>query len=85
MGTVKVAVVDYFGNVVTGDNVTPVTLAIGAGPSSATLSGTTTMTVVGGVATFTGLSINLAGTGYSLVGTSPPLTGATSSSFNISK
>ena len=85
MGTVKVAVVDYFGNVVTGDNATSVTLAIGAGPSSATLSGTTTMTVVGGVATFTGLSINLAGNGYSLVGTSPPLTGATSSSFNISK
>jgi hypothetical protein len=41
--------------------------------------------VVNGVATFTGLSINLVGNGYSLTATGPPLSGATSGTFNISK
>jgi hypothetical protein len=85
MGTVKVAVVDYFGNIVTGDNATPVMLTIGSGTSGATLAGTTTRTAVGGVATFTGLSINLVGSGYSLIASSPPLVGTTSGSFNITK
>jgi hypothetical protein len=43
-----------------------VTLAIGANPSNGTLSGTTTVNAVNGVATFSGLNINKAGTGYLL-------------------
>jgi hypothetical protein len=65
---VVVAVVDQYGNVVTGDNTDTVTLSIGVDPSggAATLSGTLTVTVVNGVATFTDLSIDMAGAGYTL-------------------
>jgi hypothetical protein len=52
--------VDQFGNLVSGDNTTVVTavLASGAGP----LSGTTSATLSGGVATFSGLAANTAAT-----------------------
>src|SRR5205807_1824808 len=66
------------------DNATSVTVAIGTNPGSGTLSGTKTATVSGGVATFSTLSIDKTGTGYTLGATSlPSLTGATSNSFNI--
>jgi hypothetical protein len=60
-----------------------VTLAIGTNPSGGTLSGTTTVAAVSGVATFSGLSIDQAGTGYRLAASSSGLTGASSSAFNI--
>ncbi len=60
-----------------------VTVAIAANPGSGTLSGTATVAAVAGVATFTGLSINNAGTGYTLTATSGALTSATTNSFNI--
>jgi hypothetical protein len=63
---VMVAVVDQFGNVVTSDNSDTITLSIGVNPSGGTLSGTLTVTVVNGIATFGNLSINRAGTGYTL-------------------
>jgi hypothetical protein len=65
---VTVAVVDQFGNVLTDDNTDMVTISIGADPSSGTamLGGTLTVTVSGGIATFTDLSIDLAGDGYTL-------------------
>jgi hypothetical protein len=65
---VMVAVVDQFGNIVTSDNSDTVTLSIGVDPSggTATLSGTLTLTVVNGVATFSDLSIDMAGAGYTL-------------------
>jgi hypothetical protein len=52
---------DRFGNLVTTDNSTQVTVALVAGPNrpggaSAVVGGTTTVTVVGGVATFTNLT-----------------------------
>ncbi len=72
--------------VVTSDNSTTVTLAIAnnAGPGGV-LSGTfTSVTAVNGVATFSNIKINKIGTGYTLSATSSPsLTGATSSAFNI--
>src|SRR5207237_971010 len=49
-----------------------------------TLSGTTTVAAVSGVATFSNLSIDKAGTGYTLTAASGALTGATSSAFTIS-
>jgi len=55
----------------------------GTGTSGATLSGTTTKAAVGGVVSFTDLSINRKGTGYKLSATAAGLTGATSSSFQI--
>jgi len=84
LGSITVAVEDAAGNVVTGSTA-PVTLAIGnnAGPGGA-LSGTLTVNAISGVASFSGLSINIAGLGYTLSATSGLLTAATSSAFNIS-
>src|SRR5262249_4026787 len=74
---------DAFGNLATSDNSDQVTLAIGANPAAGTLAGTTTVTVSGGLATFSDLSIDNAGTGYTLTASSDILAGATSGSFNI--
>jgi hypothetical protein len=63
---VIVQVVDQFGNVLTTDNTDTITLSIGSNPSGGTLSGTLTLTVTNGVATFSDLSIDLAGLGYTL-------------------
>jgi hypothetical protein len=79
---VKVEVRDANGNVVTSSSAS-VTLAIGTNPSSGTLSGTKTVAAVNGVATFSDLSIDKAGTGYTLTAAASGLTGDTSSSFNI--
>ncbi|TMB90902.1 MAG: hypothetical protein E6J45_07880 [Chloroflexi bacterium] len=61
-----------------------VTIAIGTNAGGGTLSGTLTVAASGGVATFSDLSINKSGTGYTLAATSSGLTGATSGAFNIS-
>jgi hypothetical protein len=79
----KVAIADQFGNVLTGDNTDTVTVAIGTNPGGGTLSGTLTVTVSGGVATFGDLSIDKAGSGYTLAASSAGLTGATSNGFAI--
>jgi hypothetical protein len=84
---VMVQVVDQFGNVVTNYGGS-VTLSIGTDPSggAATLSsasGMLTMNFSGGVATFSDLSIDLAGTGYTLDATSGSLTAADSTAFNV--
>ncbi len=80
---VTVAIVDQFGNVLSYDNTDTVTVAISANPSGGTLSGTRTVTVSGGVATFGDLSIDRAGSGYTLLASSSGLTGATSNSFAV--
>src|SRR6185295_7896803 len=58
-------------------------LAISANPGNGTLSGTNTVNAVSGVATFSNLSIDKSGTGYTLLATSSSLTAATSATFNI--
>jgi hypothetical protein len=63
---VLVAVVDQYGNVVTSDSSDTVTLSLVPNPSGGTLSGTLSGTVVNGVATFSDLSIDLVGDGYTL-------------------
>ncbi|HEY1443479.1 MAG TPA: hypothetical protein VGF51_01170, partial [Acidimicrobiales bacterium] len=81
---VTVAVEDADGNVETNDNTTKVTLAIGTNPGGGTLSGGPATTVVSGVATFSGLSIDKVGSGYTLkASSSPSYAQATSTSFNI--
>ena len=82
MPVVRVSALDDAGNVVTGFTGS-ITVAIGANPGGGTLSGTTSVTAVSGVATFSTLSINNAGTGYTLVASASGLTGATSTAFNI--
>ena len=78
----QVAVQDSSGNTVTNAT-NSITIAIGANPSSGTLSGTTTVSAVSGVATFPNLGIDIAGNGYTLQASASGLTGATSSTFNI--
>ncbi len=79
---VQVAVQDAQGNTVTTAT-TSITVAIGTNPASGTLTGTTTVAAVNGVATFSTLSLNPAGTGYTLTASATGLTGATSSAFAV--
>jgi outer membrane protein assembly factor BamB len=81
---VKVAVEDANGNVETSDNATQVSLAIATNPGGGTLAGGSAVTVASGIATFSGLSIDTAGNGYTLKASSTPsYTAATSAAFNI--
>jgi hypothetical protein len=79
----KIEIVDRWGHVVTGDNSDTVTLSIGNNPSGGTLSGTLTVTVSGGIATFSDLSIDQIGDGYTLVAVGDGLAAVESSSFRI--
>ncbi len=79
---VQVAVKDTLGNTVTSATGT-VTLAIGANPNGGTLAGTATAAASGGVASFTGLSIDNPGSGYTLVATSGSLPADTSAPFPV--
>src|SRR5213592_258336 len=80
---VQVQVQDTLGNVDTSFTAS-VTVAIGTNPGGGRLSGTTSVTPVNGVALFGDLSIDRAGTGYTLSATAPGATGATSASFDVS-
>src|SRR5438034_4477132 len=62
---VQITAQDASGNTATGFTGN-ITVAIGTNPSTGTLSGTLTDTAVGGVATFSGLSLDKVGTGYTL-------------------
>lgn len=79
---IQVRAVDASGAVATGF-VGSVTVAIGANPGGATLSGTTSMPATAGVATFTNLSLDKVGTGYTLTATAGGTSGATSAMFNV--
>src|SRR5438093_6216746 len=79
---VTVQVQDQFGNLVTGSSAS-ITAAIGTNPGGGTLSGTLTVAASSGVATFGNLSINKAGTGYTLTANRGSHRSATSSTFNI--
>ncbi|MBK9973360.1 MAG: endoglucanase A [Planctomycetes bacterium] len=76
---------DGTGALVTNDSITQVTASIqtGTGTSGAALTGTATVTASSGVATFTGLSIDLAGTGYRLRFTATSFAAASSNAFNV--
>ena len=79
---VKVAIQDAGGNTVSAAT-NDITIAIGNNPAGGTLAGTTTVTAVNGVATFSGLSIDKSGDGYTLTASTSGLTGVTSPSFDI--
>ncbi|MEO8019394.1 MAG: glycoside hydrolase family 44 protein [Pseudomonadota bacterium] len=67
------------------DNTTVISVSIlsGTGASGAALTGTISVTVVAGVATFANLGINTAGTGYQLQFSATGLTPAPSTAFNV--
>jgi Tol biopolymer transport system component len=78
---VQVAIQDALGSTVPGAT-QAVTLALAANTTGATLSGTTTVGAVDGVATFNNLSVDRPGS-YTLSATATALTGVTSTSFAV--
>jgi len=80
---VQVTVQDAQGNSVTSAT-TSITLAItsGTGTTGALLGGTLTRAAVAGGATFADLTVDKAGTGYTLTATATSLTSATSTAFS---
>ena len=79
---VSVEVVNATGQRVTTSSFA-VTVGIGANPGGGTLSGTRTVSTVNGLASFSTLSIDQPGSGYTLVAASPGATPATSDAFSI--
>src|SRR5262245_2360119 len=82
-GSIDIGIVDGTGTV-RNDATNAVTITIGTNPGGATLSGTATLNAVNGIASFTGLTLDKAGTGYTLVATSAALQPDTSTTFNVS-
>ena len=79
---VRVSAIDSSGSVDTAFHGT-VTLTLGEHPEGAALRGTRQLDAVRGVASFADLSINRAGTGYTLVATATGVRGATSPTFAV--
>jgi hypothetical protein len=79
---IEVRVVDQNGDLVTAESGL-VDIAVGDNPGGASLSGTTTVALNSGLASFSDLSLNRSGTGYTLVATYSPLPSATSAGFTI--
>lgn len=78
---IEVAIQDAAGNTVTTAE-DRVTVALGANPAGASLSGSASTYPSSGVARFR-LSVNKAGSGYTLTASAPGLAGDTSASFRI--
>ena len=79
---VEVIAVDGFGNV-DAAFVGQITLVLAAGPGSANLSGTTTITAAAGVATFVDLQLDIPSGGYTLAATATALGSDTSTAFVV--
>ena len=79
---VMVRILDGAGNLVpTATNT--VTMSIGNNPGGSALGGTAAVAAVGGVATFSNLSLDKTGAGYTLTAAAGGLTGATSTGFVV--
>ncbi|MCC6466109.1 MAG: hypothetical protein IT463_12285 [Planctomycetes bacterium] len=78
---ITVEIVDQFGNRTSSS--ANVSLVIGTNPGGSTLSGGGATAASAGLATFAGVSLNNAGTGYTLVASSGALTNDTSATFDI--
>jgi hypothetical protein len=82
LAPVLVTVVDSAGTRVAGAD-SLITIALGANPSSAQLTGTVTTHAVNGLARFADLIIDKAGTAYTLTATVAGLKSDTSDAFNV--
>ena len=78
----QASIEDAYGNVVTSDT-NAVSVAFAKNPTGATLGGTLTVSASQGVATFSNLTINKVGTGYTLQVSSSGLTSATSTAISV--
>jgi hypothetical protein len=78
----QVVAEDAFGNV---DHAFsgPVTVVIATNPSGGAITGTATVSASSGIATFSGISLNEAGQGYTLQASSGALARATSNPFGV--
>ena len=87
---VAFAIEDAYGNVLTGDNTDSVTVSFANNAGAGTLGGATTVPVVGGVATFSNLTVNTPATGYTLQaqftpqGQSTPIVSLPTNPFTVS-
>lgn len=79
---IRVAVADANGAVVSTSDAA-ITLTLGANPGNATLGGTLTVNAVNGIATFSDITLNNSGSGYTLVASSGDLSPDTSTAFNV--
>ena len=77
-----VSVEDAFGNLAT-TFAGSVTVALATSTGGSVLAGTTTITASQGIATFSGLSLDTAGSGYTLEATGNGLSSTTSRAFSI--
>src|SRR5215467_5108549 len=82
MKPLAVTVQDGLGNTVSSASMN-ITVAIGSNAGSGTLSGTTTVAAVGGVATFSDLMLDKSGASYTLTASANGATVATSSPFDV--
>ncbi len=73
---------DAYGNLETGFS-GPVTLSLTGGPSAVTLGGSLQATAIDGVAAFSGLTIDQAGTGYAVTVSASGSPSVTTPSFNV--
>ena len=80
---VVVRIVNQAGAVITSANGMVITLGIATNPGAGTLGGLVAVPAVNGVATFSTLSINNAGVGYTLQASAIGITSGTSNSFDV--
>lgn len=80
--SLEVSAVDVLGNVATSFN-GDITLSLATNPGGATLGGTLTLRAVNGTATFSTLTLDKRGTGYTLQAVSSGLTTATTAAFSV--
>jgi streptogramin lyase len=78
----QAAIEDQYGNIVTSAS-NSVTVAFGNNPGGATLGGSLTATAVNGIVTFSNLTLNKKGKGYTLQLSSVGLAGVTSNAINV--
>ncbi len=84
MAQVQVELLDALGNRATGTGATSqVTLSLGSNPGGATLNGPASVNAVAGLATFSGLRLNVAAGGYTLVAASATLPTVPSDPFDV--
>jgi hypothetical protein len=76
-----VAILNDLGGTVPGAT-SSISIALSTNPGGATLGGTTTVAALDGIATFSNLSLDRAGTGYTLAASSAGLTPTTSLAFS---
>ncbi len=83
MAPMQVELLDALGNRASGSSA-QVTLSLGNNPGVPRSTGTATVNASSGVATFAGLSLNQAASGYTLVAATAGLSRVTSNAFDVS-